>query len=253
MNKRLLAGSLVLLISLAVPPPSGATTWAPKEVVCPNCKTTNTFQAIMSYGSYIYSWPSKFQYIFWPLIDSPVLYCCKKCRLTAFMWDFEQLPKDKFPAIQKQLNTAKLDGSFDVYTKIPMSARLLIAEKVYSELSKDDDFWCRFYRVLGYHLETEKKEAEAAEARKKALRLAEKMAGLQENAGSLKELLLISGAMRHFLNDDAGALRDFKQAQGLKFQDPSDAKRSENVDAYLAQLLAEYIQTIQTTQKTKTL
>ncbi len=43
------------------------TTWADKEFVCPVCKTQNTFGVIMSYGTYIYQWPSKYQFIFWPM------------------------------------------------------------------------------------------------------------------------------------------------------------------------------------------
>src|SRR5262245_56434861 len=85
MKKTIVYGLLALLFTLRVNTKVFATTWAPKEVNCPLCQTKNTFKEPMSWGSYIYSWPEKFQYIFWPLTDKPVLYCCKKCHLTAFM------------------------------------------------------------------------------------------------------------------------------------------------------------------------
>src|SRR6185295_636973 len=94
--------TLALCAVLLAPPPA-PTTWFPKDFVCPACATTNTFQVWGSYGSYIYSFPSKFQYVFWPAIDDRVVYSCKKCRLTCFMWDYEKVPKEKFEDIAKAL------------------------------------------------------------------------------------------------------------------------------------------------------
>lgn len=233
-----------------------ATTWAPGEVVCPVCKTKNRFLQVMSYGSYIYQWDSKFQYIFWPLTDSPVLYSCKKCHLTAYMWDFEKVPREKHAAVLKRLEGVALepravrrgdpedDGYRNVvYTTIPMSQRLAAAERVYQELGRDEQFWCEFYRVVGYHLEAEKNQAGADEARRKALALAEKMLADEANAGTRKELLYISGAMRHFLHDDARALKDFDAALALNYHDPKlDDERNGNLNAFLTDLLRQYIQ-----------
>jgi len=245
MKRRLSVGLFALLIGLGLASQARATTWGDKDIVCPICETTNKFKVVMSYGTYIYQWPSKYQYIFWPLTDSPVLYSCKKCHLTAFMWDYEQISKERLPAVQAALRGVTLSGSEREYTKIPMSQRLQIAEKVYSVLERDDSFWCQFYRVLGYHLEEEKQQSAADEARTKALGIAEKMIANEGKAGTLKELLLISGAMRHFLKDDAGALKDFKRAQELKYENSKiEQKASDNIDAYLTALLADYIERI---------
>jgi len=235
-----------MLLSAVLTGKSSATTWAPTKVVCPICKTTNTFYAIASYGTYIYRWPSKFQYIFWPYTDKHVLYSCKKCRLTCFMSDFRRIPEEKREAIRKSLEGVKLDKEYDSYTKIPMSQRLRIAERVYGAVVRDDAFWCRFYRILGYHLDREKRPKEAAGARKKALSFAEKMLKREELAGIRKELLLIRGAMRHFLKDNKGALADFRAAAKLKFENKKiGEKRSANVDRYLSALLKEYIERIE--------
>lgn len=255
MRNRIICCLLLLIVVLSLLNLSSevsATKWGAKEVICPICKTTNAFRAIMSYGGYIYNWPSKFQFIFWPLTHRFVLYSCKKCYLTCYMWDFEKIPKEKHEEIKKQLEGVTFDQDYDDYAKIPMSQRLYIAEKVYSVLDRDDEFWCQFYRVMGYHFEEEKKQEEADKARKKALNIAERMLGRKENAGIRKELFLISGAMRHFLKDEKGALHDFKKALRLKYKNKSiPKKQAESKDKYLSELLKEYITEIQNTEKAK--
>ncbi len=109
-----------------------ATTWAPMDVQCPVCHTKNSFNSIMSYGTYIYGWPSKFQNIFWPATDGSSLYTCKHCYFTAFLWDYDKLPAAKIAEVRRVLEGISLDAKYEQYTSIPMSKRLVIAEKVYS-------------------------------------------------------------------------------------------------------------------------
>ncbi len=234
--------SAVACVLVAAPASVFATTWAEEDVVCPVCGATNTFQAIMSYGSYIYQWPSKFEYIFWPTTESQFLYSCGGCRFTCYMWDFAEIPADKKDALVAALKDTTFAGDYASYAEIPASERFPVAEKVYGVLGRDDRFWCDFYRIEAYQLNAEGKSAEAAAAREKALALAEKLLGWEENVGAAKELLLISGAMRHLLNDDAGALRDFEKAQTLTFRNKElDAEQEKNVDEYLTALLTEYV------------
>jgi len=253
MKARIAVLALATLLLFASAPRAAATTWFPKEFECPVCKTKNTFLVIGSYGSYIYQWPSKYQFIFWPRIDDPVVYTCKKCHLSTFMWDFEGTPKEKHAEIQKQLAGFKLDYAPERkesdfykgvdYVRIPMTQRLLAAEAVYKILGRDDEFWCEFYRTLGYHYEGEKNQAKADEARRAALDLAVKMLGDKARAGQRKELLLITGAMRHFLRDDAGALKDFREALALDFANKTwEATQVKNYDAYLTDLLKNYVE-----------
>lgn len=227
-----------------------ATTWFPKEFTCPNCQTKNTFQVIGSYGSYIYAWPSKYQSIYWPSIDDNVVYSCKKCYLSVFMWDFDELPKDKLPDIQKQLVGVKIEGTFKNYYDIPMSRRLEVAEKIYPVLGKDDEFWCRFYRIKGYHYDAEKNQAKADEARKKALELATKMLKDPQNQEPQKSLWLISGGMKHFLRDDEGAVADLNTTLKTKFNDPTLKKEeNDNGERNLNELVKEYLDRIKSDKK----
>jgi len=197
---------------------SYATTWGEKEFTCPVCATKNTFRMIMSYGSYIYSWPSKYQLIYWPVTDTNSVYCCKKCYLSVFLWDQEDLAKEKIPEIKKVLADVSIKPPFTDYTKVPMSVRLEIAEKVYGVLDSKDDYWCYFYRILGYHYSAEKNRDKADEVRKKALDIAQKMLKDSNTEIPAKELWVVSGAMKHFLKDDEGAIADMNQALNIKYQ-----------------------------------
>ncbi len=229
-----------LVLALAAAALGGSpTTWAPKEFACPACDTRNTFQVIVSYGSYIYSWPSKYQYLFWPLTDENVLYSCKKCRLSALMGDFEKTPKDKLEAIREKLKGIELPEK-DEYFKIPMSRRLAAAERVYEAIGKDDEFWSLFFRTKGYHLEAEKLADDAKAARRKALEHALKVLEKKENAGRRKELLLVTGAMRDLTGDAEGARKDLEEALKTKFQ-AGDKEKSEGMNEYLDEVLREYV------------
>ena len=168
----------------------------------------------MSYGTYIYWWPSKYQWVFWPWTDSPSVYLCKKCHLATFLGDFDTLPKDKLQLIQKELEKVPFAWKFKEYTEVPMSERLEIAEKIYMLLpDHGDSFWNLFYRMKGYHYGQEKQSKKATESRTKAL-------------------LYISGAMKHLLNDDKGAVEDFKKGLATNFVDPNtkpdEIKNAEN-------------------------
>jgi len=230
------------------------TTWADEEFVCPVCKTKNTFGVIMSYGSYIYGWPSKYQVIYWPLTDGHVLYSCKKCYLSLLMWDFDKLPQEKLEVVRNALKGIEIKGNYKHYWEIPMSQRLEAAEKIYAVLQKDDNFWLRFYRVKGYHYAAEKDQTKADEARKKALELATRMLNEKDQTTPKKELWLISGAMKHFLGDDKGALDDLNTTLKTKYENKQlDKEKNENGEANLSALVKDYIEKIQSPQKPRSM
>ena len=261
LSRPALAAALVLALcgahAPAHPPHASAITWFPQEFECPVCQTKNVFLVVGSYGSYIYQYESKFQLVFWPLTDSPTVYSCKKCRLSTFMWDFEGTPKEKHAEILKRLEGVRLEPRKGgesatryykdaVYLDIPETERLLAAQRVYEVLGRDDEFWCQFQRVLGYHYEAEKKQREADAARREALRLAEKLLGDKARAGERKEFLYITGAMRHFLKDDPAALKDFREAMPLKYENKDlDKEKNGNYDEFLSDLLRQYVEKIE--------
>ncbi|OGC42418.1 hypothetical protein A2Y85_02515 [candidate division WOR-3 bacterium RBG_13_43_14] len=224
-----------------------ATTWSPVKIKCPYCGTKSVYYQVNSYGSYIYDYPSKFEYIFWPYTDGRILYCCRKCWFTCFAWDFFSIPEGERNGVKKVLSKLAVYETNGDYDVIPMYYRLLIAENIYQLYEKDDDFWCHFYRVKGYHLANEGKVAEAAESRKKALQYGATMIAQPANAGISKELFYIQGAMQYMLADKTGALANFKYARQLEYNIPgADSIRLQNINQYLNDLIAQYIEKIET-------
>lgn len=229
---------------------SFAITWFPEEFTCPIDNTKNTFLVIGSYGSYIYSYPSKYQWLFFPRTDSPTFYLCKKCHLATYMWDFDKLPKDKLPELKIVLENVKVSKAFKEYTEIPVTERLEIMEKVYSALGKDESWWENFYRMKGYHYGKEGNAAKAAEARKKSLELIQKDLKNEKSKTPKKLLLYISGAMKHFLNDDKGALEDFQKATETKYSE--EGAKTEDVKAAeegINERLKDYIESVKSEKK----
>lgn len=207
-------------------------TWFPKEFECPIDKEKNTFMVIGSYGSYIYGYPSKYQWLFFPQTDSPTYYLCKKCHLATFMWDFDKLPKEKLPEIQKILAGVTISKPFKDYKEIPVTEKLEIMEKVYAVLDKDDDWWETFYRIKGYHYGQAGNSEKAGEARKKSLEMIQKDLKNEKSEIPKKILFYISGAMKHFLNNDQGAIEDFQKGLETKYtsknETPEDLKNAED-------------------------
>ncbi len=232
---------ITTLLLLPVVSAAFASTWFPKEFTCPICGAVNTFQVPGSYGSYVYQEPSKLQYVFWPSTTDKFLHTCKQCRLTAYMGDFEEIPKGKIEDLATMLEKeTALEGPLVPYYEIPMVARLPIAEKVYTLLGRDDRFWCEFRRIQGYHLEAASRADEARAARLKALAIAEKLLG--NPSSTRKETLVIAAAMRKITGDTAGAERDLAEAKTLTF-DSKDlgAESSEGLNGYLDSLIEELL------------
>jgi hypothetical protein len=221
---------------------ASAITWFPQEFTCPIDNEKNTFMVVGSYGSYIYSYPSKYQWLFFPQTDSPTYYTCKKCHLTTYMWDFDSLPKDKLNDIKKALAGVKVSRQFKEYQELPVTERLEIMEKVYAALGKNDEWWETFYRVEGYHYGKEGKREKASEARKKSLALIQKELANEKSEAPKKILLYIAASMKHFLGDDKGAVEDLQKALATKYQNKtSKPEEIKSAEENLNERINEYI------------
>jgi len=214
-----------------------ATTWFKKKTKCPICKTTDELLAIGSYGSYIYGWPEKFEYIYWPVTETYCLYTCKKCKYSAFMWDFNDIGKDTLKIIKNALPKLKLPAS--KYSD-KMTKKLESAELIYKLYNYDSDFWCRFHRIKGYHYAKEGNIEQAKMERLKALAIADSLLLVPDNDYRKKELLFITSSMKHFTNQDDESIKDIDLALSLTYNNPNivPAKNS-NFDSYLTELLNE--------------
>ena len=241
---------ILILAVLTLSITSYGTTWFPSKHTCPICKTKGTFQDIASYGSYIYQWSSKYQYIFWPLTDDPSVYSCLHCHYSTYMWDFDSVPPMKIDTIKQYLSTVRLDKKYSDYLNIPMTTRLEIAQNIYNLLSETPVFWCKFYRVMGYHYENAKISDKAAESRNKSLELAKQILVAPENIGQEKETLLIIAAMYKFTNRSDSAMANLIIASQLTYKNKQMKSENEkNLDDYLSELIKQYIDQIKKEQE----
>jgi hypothetical protein len=225
-------------------------TWFPEEFTCPIDSQKNTFLVVGSWGSYIYSYPSRFQFLFFPRTDSPTFYTCKKCHLSTFMWDFAELPKDKLPAIKDSLKGVQVSKAFKEYTELPVTERMEIMQKVYGVLEKDDSWRESFYRTKGYHYAKEGDAGRAAESRKKSVELLQKMIADEKNDEPKKLLYYVLGAMKHFLGDDEGAIADLNRSRKTVYAEKDgEEEEMKEAEAGLNYRIDEYIKLIGTADK----
>ncbi|MEZ5427758.1 MAG: hypothetical protein R2747_15925 [Pyrinomonadaceae bacterium] len=240
------AGLLIGIFSIN----SLAITWFPKEFTCPIDNEKNTFLVVGSYGSYIYSYPSKYQWLFFPQTDSPTYYMCKKCHLTTYMWDFDKLPEDKIPVLRKLLADVKVSKSFKDYQEIPVTERLQVMEKVYAVLEKDEEWWETFYRVEGYHYGQVGQTEKAAEMRRKSLEMIQKELKNEKSKAPKKILYYISAAMKHFLSDDKGAIEDLETALKTKYaEEGTTSENLESAETGLNERIKDYMERIKGDKK----
>ena len=220
---------------------ASATKWFPVKHKCPICKHEHEYQEIGSYGGYIYSWPSKYQYIYWPLTDFPSVYSCPQCHFSAYMWDFDSVPENKIDTLTKFLKTVKFDKKYKDYLDIPMSMRLEIAEGIYKILGRDNEFWCEFYRVLGYHYDQDKNSSKAKTSRLKALDLANLMLSDTINKGQEKEIFFIKAAMYNFTEQKDSAIIYLDKASLLTYENKNwEDENVKGLDSYLTDLIMQY-------------
>ncbi len=237
MKKIILVLAIISLFTITV----SATTWYPKKYSCPLCKHKHEYQTIGSYGGYIYQWPSKYQYVFWPLTDSPSVYCCPKCHFSAYIWDFDSIPKNKVDTLKKFLSTVNLDGKYENYLDIPITTRLEIAENVYKIIGQDNEFWCQFYRVMGYHYDEEKNNNKAKESRLKSIEFANLMLLDSVYFGQEKEILIIIAAMNNFIGQKDSALIYLDKVSVLTYENKKiNEENAKGLDEYLTNLINDY-------------
>lgn len=234
--KKIIVVSLFFIAVLSI---AYATTWGVVEKECPVCEKTSSYQSPMSYGSYIYQWPSKYQLLFWPVTANPSVYTCPDCNYSAFMWDFEALDSTMIPKIKEMLKDNKMGVEFEDYLDIATSKRLEQAEKVYKLLDRSDDFWCWFHRVKAYHYELEEEDEKSKEEREAAYEIAEKLSKIEDRKGEQKELFIIMASMKYYTGNREQAFELLEKAEKETYE-VEENKNSASYDVYLSQLISDF-------------
>ncbi len=240
---------LIILILFALSAASvsvRATTWGEKEFPCPVCSETNTYNTPISYGSYIYQWPSKYQLIFWPKTDKLSHYICKDCGFSCFMGDLIKFDSTNKTKVKEMLAKVKPVLNFSNYDDCPILKRLELSEKCYKEMNKDEYFWCEYYRVKAYFCEAEGDSAQARRYRMKALGTAEQMLAMEKYGPIAKELLFIIGSMYYYTGSRTEAAENLKACKGVVYKGiDMDEKNASALNDYLMVLTEEFLTMIE--------
>jgi hypothetical protein len=177
-----------------------ATTWAPSEVDDPIGKGKKCdVSEPMSSGSYIYSWPEKYDQVFWPLTDENGIWYCKGSGFTAFIGDFENITGDEKAAISQYLKDHRKKG------KIGIESKLALLEGIYALRRIDEEFKSKLPRIFARWYQNLGQIDKANEYRKKSLAdIKEKLATELPEALKLEYLYVAANYSRLF-GDVAGS------------------------------------------------
>lgn len=206
------------------------------EHVCPICKTKATFSKIETQN------PNEcHQYTFWVFTETYSINCCMNCHFSTFNFDFDSVPKNKIDKINSFLKIVHFNVKYKNYLEIPVTKKLEIAEKIYRILGRNGEFWCHFYRNIGYCYSMENKQRLAMEARFKSLLYAHMALKERLNKGKEKEILYIIAAMNYFTGQEKQALSYLERAKRYKYINTAISKdNSDAIDKYLSGLIDEY-------------
>ena len=143
--------SLVLAALLASCPPAYATRSAQRTMPDPISEGQCSGLVALSYGSYIYQWPSKLDQVFWPDTDPSFIWFCPSSGLTAFQPEIEQLSEGEKQRVKEFLATGYKAPSG------PPSLRdkLVLLEGTYGLLDTSEEERIWLLRVLAYLYEAE--------------------------------------------------------------------------------------------------
>lgn len=185
------------LILVFIPLAVRATTWGESEVDDPILKgETCSVHEPMSYGGYIYNWPSKYDQVFWPLTDPNGIWFCEKSGFTAFIGDFEGLSTEEVQEIKQFLSDNPPKDS-------SIQTKLFLLEKLYSMRKTEKAFKNRILRVMARWYQDLGELDKANEYRKVALdSIKSDLEGELGEYQKLEYLYLAANYTKQFGNDE---------------------------------------------------
>ncbi len=190
-----------------------ATRWAPSEKTDPLTGEKVPAREIMSYGSYIYYWPSKYDLVFWPFTDENWICFNPKNGYIAFNNDFEELSAEEKKNLADWLKeNYKPDNPPFAYED-----KLDWLEKVYGQRKMDDDFWCYFYRLMAYVNRYDEKIS-LSYVKKAVPLLEQKLKTNPEGVNRLEVLYLLGEYYRRLGNRNL-AQEYFSKIRDVKYKD----------------------------------
>jgi tetratricopeptide (TPR) repeat protein len=237
MRARPMRSIAIIVLAAACAAAAHAITFAPATKPDPFAagKTCDTPQ-LASYGSYVYSWPSKYDLIFSPT-DYPMwIWRCPASGYVAFPGDFEKVTDSERPKIASYLDGAKFGPKVK---DSGISDELLEhLEKVYALRDKDEKFRAYFMRYLAWQY---REKPIADDYRRKAFDIHLKML----KSGALKgeelaDTLYILGFYAYKFGRIDEAKAYFDQLKEVETIDPETKKPRRGIP-YLNQLAQDVL------------
>lgn len=220
----------LLLLLVLMPPLLSATTWSDVQVDDPILVgETCAVHEPMSYGGYIYSWPSKYDLVFWPFTDHGGIWFCEKSGFTAFINDFDGMSEQEITNIRDYLaaNPAPDDS---------IQSKLRLLENIYELRNTDKAFDNRLLRTLARWYQDLNEIELANEYRARALAdMGSLLAEALEKRQKLGYLYVAASYSRQ-LGDIAGSDSYLRQFEDMA-QSVTD-EESQDMVVYLTKLVS---------------
>jgi tetratricopeptide (TPR) repeat protein len=168
---------------------------------------------------YIYNWPSKYDLVFWPLTTPNWICFNPKNGYAAFNHDFETLSGEEKMRLTRWLaENYNPSAAPESYTE-----KLAWLEQLYRQRKKDEDFWCKFYRLMAYvHREDLEKSMEYV---KKTIPLLEAKLNSNPEGTERIEVLFLLGEYYRRSGELEKSKQFFEQVKISKYKDKEGQER----------------------------
>jgi len=197
-----------------------ATTWGEATLTDPLTGEKIAARTIMSFGSYIYEWPSKYDLVFWPMTDENFIVLNPANGYAAFNDEFEKLAPEEIEKLKEWL-PRNYDPERRPKTHLEKLAWL---ERVYEQRQMKPDFWRRFYCLMAYMLRDDAERSLSYV--KKALPLLEAELEAGPEGVARLEVLFLLGEYHRRLGDNEKARAFFGEVRRTPFTDKDGKTRS---------------------------
>jgi hypothetical protein len=185
----------------------------PEEAGCPACWSKVALVRLVSYGSYVFDEPPKYDLVYRPWTREDYIACCPHCGYAQTEDKFEDVSAEQVARL-KAAEFMRQWQPTDPSTEVPFPTRLERAIKTNEVLGRDRDFWVWFNRIAIFHY----RSLDPAKARQ----VAEQEIGLlKDGAGTLlkKQRLYLLGEYSRLVGDFSAAREFFRKARRTSVND----------------------------------
>ncbi|MCJ7543005.1 MAG: hypothetical protein MUP47_00305 [Phycisphaerae bacterium] len=203
-------GALVLCTVLSWPTRAAGILVRSERVSCPICGQEVTLERWISFGSYMFDWPDKYDLVYRPQTREGFIACCARCGYAQTAPEFLEISAEQVARLKAAEFMRQWQPS-DPNTKVPFLTRLERVIKTNEILGGDPGFWAWFNRIVIYHYRS-LDPAKARQVAEQEIAILKK--GTEESDKLLKkQRLYLLGEYSRLIGDSKGARRYFDKAR----------------------------------------